>query len=66
MNKLYQVWSSLTNNLKLFCLESIDDEEREKEREKLEAEKHARKGKIRKFISKFHYLTEAWVFASNK
>ena len=51
-------------NLKLFCLEVVDDEKVLEREERKKHELEAKRGKIRKFLGKFDYLQEAAVFAS--
>ncbi len=52
-------------HLRLFCFEQNNDEKAVKREENKRSEQEAHHGKIRKFLAKFDYLQEAFVFASN-
>jgi hypothetical protein len=64
MGKAREKIAKGARNFKLFCHEVVDDEEVLEREERQREEKEAKRGKIRKFLGKFDYLTEAVVFAS--
>jgi hypothetical protein len=64
MGNCLKCLSKNARELKEWCTEIVDDESVAARHEASKEEHEAKRGKIRKWLGKFDYLKEAWIFSS--